>query len=313
MSPDSQLATAAEPEVVVRTAPWRGFDRPFAAIIAAVFLFNFGLARAIASRPRLPSDELSTEQASAARYIGPLLPIPKKKPATKDEAAQGGKDATEKRDAPVKLAQAHRATSEQISSAVRSSGLVSLLGSRNQDGVGSTKEIDELGVGKSFDQVMQEARAPGATLLNDETVRRGPDSGEAKTIDIKTDGAAKDARLDNRGPQVPHPAITFEPDIPSTTAGCDGKAIAATVRRNLHAIQHCYELEMKRNPSLEGKVVVRLTLGADGRASGVELDEDTVHSAGLARCLDRTFRLWTFPASGQECVVVHPFLFAPMR
>src|SRR4029077_11890527 len=63
------------------------------------------------------------------------------------------------------------------------------------------------------------------------------------------------------------------PEVDS--ADVDREALARYVRARLKAIQGCYERELKRNPSLKGKVIIRFSIKTTGRAENIEIEEDT--------------------------------------
>jgi len=93
--------------------------------------------------------------------------------------------------------------------------------------------------------------------------------------------------------------------------GCDPKVIAGYVKKNLRAIQACYEWELRGDPSLKGKVVVKFTIGATGRVSDVEVVENTFKGEEVGVCVRDTIRKWVFPIKDAECPVEYPFVFTP--
>jgi TonB family protein len=80
----------------------------------------------------------------------------------------------------------------------------------------------------------------------------------------------------------------------------------------LKAIQNCYEKELKRNPSLKGKVVVRFSITPSGRSGDIEVEENTLGNEGVASCIRTVIRGWIFPFKPTDNVAVaYPFLFSP--
>ena len=72
----------------------------------------------------------------------------------------------------------------------------------------------------------------------------------------------------------------------------DRALIAATVRKYLNGIKACYEMQLKRDPSLKGKVVVRFTIGMDGRVSSVTIVSSTLNDELVQNCIKRRIGRW---------------------
>ena len=92
----------------------------------------------------------------------------------------------------------------------------------------------------------------------------------------------------------------------------DREKLAAYVRARKGAIQQCYEKELKRNPSLKGKVVVRFSITTSGRTGDIDIEENTTGNEAVASCIKTTIRGWVFPFKPESDVpVAYPFVFAP--
>ncbi|MFP2931551.1 TonB family protein, partial [Pyxidicoccus sp. 3LG] len=100
------------------------------------------------------------------------------------------------------------------------------------------------------------------------------------------------------------------PDIESSDV--DRNALARYVRSRLKSIQACYEKELKRNPNLKGKVVVRFTIKTNGRVGDFEIEENTLGNEAVGSCIRTTIRGWTFPFKpDSDTGVSYPFVFSP--
>ena len=72
------------------------------------------------------------------------------------------------------------------------------------------------------------------------------------------------------------------------------------------------EKELKRNPNLKGKVVVRFVIKPTGRAGDIEIEENTLGSEAVGSCIRTTIRNWAFPfRPDSETAVSYPFVFSP--
>ena len=68
------------------------------------------------------------------------------------------------------------------------------------------------------------------------------------------------------------------------------------IRKRTPGLQHDFMSAARKNPSLRGKITVRITVGASGRAR-VEIVSDGIHDKAFARTLKRRIASWKFPKS----------------
>jgi outer membrane biosynthesis protein TonB len=77
------------------------------------------------------------------------------------------------------------------------------------------------------------------------------------------------------------------------------------------AIKACYEGQLKRNPSLRGRLRIRFTILETGALDEVEATEDGVGSPDVAACVVGTVRSWRTPFRPSGPVTVeYPFVFS---
>lgn len=78
----------------------------------------------------------------------------------------------------------------------------------------------------------------------------------------------------------------------------------------LPEIKHCYESQLVRNPKLEGKVVVHMTIQSNGMISKVEIKETTLNDSLVENCILYTVSKAQFPKNiGGTVEVFYPFAF----
>jgi TonB family protein len=88
--------------------------------------------------------------------------------------------------------------------------------------------------------------------------------------------------------------------------------LMATVRKYAPGIQFCYDNELKKQPGLGGKLVVSVTVAADGRVTDATIVKDTVRSAALTGCALAQIQAWKFPRVPEGTVTFQaPFVFTP--
>ena len=81
-------------------------------------------------------------------------------------------------------------------------------------------------------------------------------------------------------------------------------------RRN--EIKSCYEEALQKDHTLAGRLVLELTIAADGRVLTSKISESTLATEAVGSCVAKAARSWTFPAlAGDDSVsIVHyPFVF----
>ena len=90
--------------------------------------------------------------------------------------------------------------------------------------------------------------------------------------------------------------------------------LLAVIQKYAAGIQYCYESELKRDPSLRGKLVVAMTVTPAGAVSEATVVQNTVGSARLASCALSQIRSWRFPAiDGGLTTFQAPFVFTPPK
>ena len=113
-------------------------------------------------------------------------------------------------------------------------------------------------------------------------------------------------------------------DTPPPSAGSPAAArpgvyrsnasLLAVVQRYSAGIQYCYGNELKRDPSLEGRLVVAITVAASGRVLDVRVVQNTVRSERLAPCALSQIANWRFPPIAEGVTAFQaPFVFTPPR
>ena len=89
-------------------------------------------------------------------------------------------------------------------------------------------------------------------------------------------------------------------------------SLLAVIQRYAPGIQYCYGNELKRDPSLKGKLVLALTVAASGEITDATVVQNTTGSQGLAACALAQVRDWRFPAVPSGVTTFQaPFVFTP--
>jgi hypothetical protein len=102
-----------------------------------------------------------------------------------------------------------------------------------------------------------------------------------------------------------HPEI--EPGPPLTR-----EEIRLVVRAKLPQVRACFDAGLVRTPDMGGRVLLRFTIGPDGRAGSITVDEDELGDAVVTDCLRAQLSSWQFPRprDGVPITVAYPFVFS---
>jgi hypothetical protein len=85
--------------------------------------------------------------------------------------------------------------------------------------------------------------------------------------------------------------------------------IDRVVRANQAAIKYCFEVEMQRQPGLQGAVHMTWRIDLSGHVTVVRVAKSTLNNARVEGCMSRQIKRWAFPRpDGGEVEVTYPFL-----
>ena|GEM_PF-1410609 len=91
----------------------------------------------------------------------------------------------------------------------------------------------------------------------------------------------------------------------------DRALIDSYIRRNLAKIRWCYERELARDQSLNGKISILFKINGDGTVGNSNVKRSTMQSEPVETCVASTIKKIHFPApkGGGIVVVTYPFVF----
>jgi len=208
-------------------------------------------------------------------------------------------------EARMAASEARRRSREAISQEVSSKGILGLL-----TGTGSAAEGDAvaglfndgsgLGAREDLDQVLAsvdglktQSSSGGSSGAGGSGGRRGGRSGRKAGIDdlVSDLGGAQSESLSRHG--------ELRVEEPSDVEGRGRKsiyrspeAIQEVLIAHNAAVRYCYERELKRTPTLKGKISVRITVDSNGHVKKAEIVTSTLNNARVERCILARIRLW---------------------
>ena len=308
----------AELPAAIKGSIWQSMDHLFFGILAASLFLHFSGAACIMLSPRPEEREVGLDELPDrfAKLLVPVkLPEPEKVPEAKKEDDEKKKEAKkEEAKKPEKVQNTDVAARKvEIQNKVAQKGLLKILGS---SGSGGGAFEDVLGSGTGAGDIANALQGAGGVgvATADSIGAGGPKGGGSGKVagigDLGTSGGGN-VNLGNKGDvKVSGRVKEAAPEVDS--ADVDRDALARYVKARLKAIQNCYEKELKRNPTLKGKVVVRFSITKSGRAGEVEIEENSLGNEAVASCIRTVIRAWIFPFKPEDDVpVAYPFVFSP--
>ncbi len=314
------VAPPPEPPRIELPAEVRGgilkqIDQFFFMVLAASLVVHFSGATFIACQPVVEERELSLDELPD-RFVKAMMPVEIKPPPPVEVADNGKKDDVKEDKKPEKVAEKAPTNAAekkaQMQAKVSRSGLLKVIGSSGAGGAFEDVLGSSSGVGDVASALSGASGVGVATA--DSLAAGGPKGGTAGSAagigDLGTSGGGNVGLGEKKEATVRGGVSMQAPEVDSVDV--DREKLAAYVRSRKGAIQQCYEKELKRNPSLKGKVVVRFSITPAGRTSDIDIEENTLGNEAVASCIKTTIRGWVFPFKPPSDVpVAYPFVFAP--
>lgn len=111
------------------------------------------------------------------------------------------------------------------------------------------------------------------------------------------------------GPKAKEAQLSLDNNAAKIKGFLSKEQIDRVVRANQAAIKYCFEVEMQRQPKLEGAVSMNWRIDLTGHVTIVKVAKSTLGNARVEGCMSRQIKRWVFPKpDGGEVDVVYPFL-----
>ena len=95
--------------------------------------------------------------------------------------------------------------------------------------------------------------------------------------------------------------------MPTVKGELDKDIVRRVFRRHQNELRYCYEMQLTRNPKLQGLLVVKLVIDADGKVTSAS--SSGVHK-DVEACVTNRAKTWLFPKPAKGIVTVsHPITF----
>ncbi|MDZ7261828.1 MAG: AgmX/PglI C-terminal domain-containing protein [candidate division KSB1 bacterium] len=204
-------------------------------------------------------------------------------------------------------AAARRLSREQISREVSSKGILGLLVATGSaaSGEGAEDVLSDIGsTGKDLDEVLGSldglkqgavgSGQPGAGGQGTGSGIRGGRTTSGAGIDelVGELGTAKSSTLSRKGELVVATVSPVEDDEGVKIVNRDPDKVSEVVNSHNAAIQYCYQRELKQNPELKGKLVIRFTIAPEGYVKEAKIISSTLNNRNVEQCVLSRIRRW---------------------
>jgi len=202
-----------------------------------------------------------------------------------------------------------RRTREQISEEVSSKGLLGVLSGSGSaaTGEGVADLLGEVESGEgNLDNVFSQldgikvadgssgGGAGGTTGTGGGKGVKGSRTTSGGGIDalVSGGGAAKSTSVQRKGSLVVSSISAVEDEKGMKSDSRNSDDVSEIVNNHNAAIQYCYQRELKRDPNLKGKLVVRFTIAPSGRVTDVNVVSSTLNNQRVERCVVSRIQRW---------------------
>jgi len=264
--------------------------------------------------PPEPEEPTEDDAAPSDEAEQPVEKSPKPAEGKQQEAEKPAGESAEEKAAAVADATA-RMAEEAASSAE-----ALLLGALSAEGGGALADVLAGGAvtGNAEDVLAQAAGVGVATGSAGGTLRTRAGGGSGAAGGLGSLAAAGGGKNVDEGGAVTEKVIKGrttggDADMEGGTGDFDAKLVVAQFKARMRAIQICYEQQLRRNPSLAGKVTVQFTIEQSGSISKASATENTTNDAAVAACVVDTVKRFRFNPGpeGGSVSFSYPIVFAP--
>lgn len=99
---------------------------------------------------------------------------------------------------------------------------------------------------------------------------------------------------------------------PNVIGSLDKDLIRRVIRQHMNEVKFCYEKELTRDASLNGRVVVKFSIGGMGQVMSSVVESSTLANHSGETCIAAAVRRWQFTKpQGGVVIVSYPFLLKP--
>ncbi|MFH1467735.1 MAG: AgmX/PglI C-terminal domain-containing protein [Pseudomonadota bacterium] len=244
---------------------------------------------------------------------GPAMAKKKEEPQP-GEGAEGQAKDTHPKTAEERAAEEIRRKQQMEAEVMNRSLLLKMIGTRGESSSGTyTDDLfgDGEGVGTDLDAALAEVGGVEQGTLETLGEKRGTGTGTGRDDASIGDLAKAHGNSSDVGSG---PATKVSGRVSSGTVdvtGGDPAKIKGTIAKYTGQVKACYELQLKSNPTLSGRIEMLWNIN-NGRVTKVEVLDNSTDDDALAQCIAQKVRSWRFPTDLEpDAEVMYPFILSP--
>ena len=156
----------------------------------------------------------------------------------------------------------------------------------------------------SIQDALQNVDGVGIATSENMGVKKG---GSGTRTDAKIGDLARSGGGSAEVGSGPATTVVGKASLGAIDAGSSEAAggITSVVNRKKGQVQYCYELRLKENPSIGGRLAISVDIAA-GRVTGVRIEENSTGDKAIEGCVIGKVRRWRFPSDATESIYL-PF------
>lgn len=98
---------------------------------------------------------------------------------------------------------------------------------------------------------------------------------------------------------------------PTVKGPLSKEIIRSVILKHIGEVKRCYEVELDKDESLAGQVMMNFTISTEGKVTESRLEQSTLRNGAAEKCIVEAVRGWEFPKpQGGTVAVSYPFLLA---
>jgi hypothetical protein len=247
-------------------------------------------------------------------------PVDEDAPKIEKEGADVKKEAKEDKPLPKARNKDEQRQNEALNeerarqSAQSRSAVLAMLGTTgvNNNG-GAVEDVfsdSSAKLGSVADMLASGASSATAATSKDIGMRNGTGTGRGEDGSVGGIGEAGSGGPDAQvAKAAATPARKSSAKLGSISASPEnGDLISTAVKKYQSGVKSCYDLSLKANPNLAGKITVDVDING-GRVTTVSLSNNTTNDAAFGDCVVKKVRTWRFDPSVSDSIAL-PFTFS---
>jgi len=323
-APATKSGGAGQREIPPRTPPTaeerRRRQRGFWGTLVVMVLLHVGVMALLGARD-VPEDEDTDPSKIPERFAELIVPDQEEEEEESGEGSEAAEEAEapqeeevqeEPADEPAGGGDEEKDTGapseEEMREKVRETGVLAVLGSKKRGGALGDVLSDD-GLAGDLDQALSDVGGVAQARRGmDIRGKRGKGGGDEAGIGDLAAGKGRGVGLGDKGSRKVKAGVQTESF--TSQGSLDADAIRQVVQKHIRGVKFCYEKQLANNPELEGKVVIRFTIGESGRVTKFDVEDTTLNNAEVEACILKRVRRWRFPQPDEGPVTVsYPFVF----